>query len=524
MTRLKHDGRIHTPKKDLRDRCEPQRPLREPLLLRPPPPLRPPVNERRLCPNLLPDIEHHTAAHRVLVQILLKPERGLVLSLAPGRQIRMLKFADSLFGRVVIALILGVVLGIWAPAFAVSLKPIGDGFIKIIQMIVAPLVFCVIVHGIAGGGDLKKVGRVGVKTILYFEVITTLALLIGMVLAFVLHPGQGMNIESKSLDAASMASYVDRAKSMDGVGDFFLRLIPSTFGDAFAKGDILQVLAIAVLFGAALSLMGEKGKPVSVGIDFLSQVFFKIMGLIIHLAPLGVLGAIAYTTGKYGVHSLEKLGLLVAMFYLSCALFVIIVLGVIMRIIGFSLWKLIRYFREEFLIVAGTASSDAVLPQIMKKLERLGIKDSTVGLVIPTGYSFNLDGFSIYLTLAVVFIAQATNTALSLHDLGLVLLISLVASKGAHGIPGSAIVILAATLSAIPAVPVIGLALLVPIDWFIGIGRALTNLLGNCVATMVIASWENDIDRSAANAELNRTTASEENILSEAGALRANSR
>jgi aerobic C4-dicarboxylate transport protein len=436
----------------------------------------------------------------------------------------MLKFADSLFGRVVIALILGVVLGIWAPAFAVSLKPIGDGFIKIIQMIVAPLVFCVIVHGIAGGGDLKKVGRVGVKTILYFEVITTLALLIGMVLAFVLHPGQGMNIESKSLDAASMASYVDRAKSMDGVGDFFLRLIPSTFGDAFAKGDILQVLAIAVLFGAALSLMGEKGKPVSVGIDFLSQVFFKIMGLIIHLAPLGVLGAIAYTTGKYGVHSLEKLGLLVAMFYLSCALFVIIVLGVIMRIIGFSLWKLIRYFREEFLIVAGTASSDAVLPQIMKKLERLGIKDSTVGLVIPTGYSFNLDGFSIYLTLAVVFIAQATNTALSLHDLGLVLLISLVASKGAHGIPGSAIVILAATLSAIPAVPVIGLALLVPIDWFIGIGRALTNLLGNCVATMVIASWENDIDRSAANAELNRTTASEENILSEAGALRANSR
>jgi aerobic C4-dicarboxylate transport protein len=436
----------------------------------------------------------------------------------------MLKFANSLFGRVVIALILGVVLGIWAPAFAVSLKPIGDGFIKIIQMIVAPLVFCVIVHGIACGGDLKKVGRVGVKTILYFEVITTLALLIGMVLAFVLHPGQGMNIESKSLDAASMASYVDRAKSMDGVGDFFLRLIPSTFGDAFAKGDILQVLVIAVLFGAALSLLGEKGKPVSVGIDYLSQVFFKIMGLIIHLAPLGVLGAIAYTTGKYGIHSLEKLGLLVAMFYLSCALFVIIVLGVIMRIIGFSLWKFIRYFREEFLIVAGTASSDAVLPQIMKKLERLGIKDSTVGLVIPTGYSFNLDGFSIYLTLAVVFIAQATNTALSLHDLGLVLLISLVASKGAHGIPGSAIVILAATLSAIPAVPVIGLALLVPIDWFIGIGRALTNLLGNCVATMVIASWENDIDRSAANAELNRKTASEENILSEAGALRANSR
>ena len=416
----------------------------------------------------------------------------------------MLKFANSLFGRVVVALLAGILLGIIAPGFATGLKPIGDGFIKIIQMIVAPLVFCVIVHGIAGGGDLKKVGRVGVKTIVYFEVITTLALLIGIALAFLLHPGVGMNIETKSLDAASMTAYVERAKSMDNLGDFFLHLIPSTFVDAFAKGDILQVLLVAVLFGAALSLLGEKGKPVTAGIEYLSQVFFRMMGLIIHLAPLGVFGAIAYTTGKYGVHSLEKLGLLVAMFYLSCALFVFIVLGMIMRMIGFSLWKFIRYFREEFLIVAGTASSDAVLPQIMRKLERLGIKDSTVGLVIPTGYSFNLDGFSIYLTLAVVFIAQATNTPLSLHDLGLVLIISLVASKGAHGIPGSAIVILAATLSAVPAIPVIGLALLVPIDWFIGIGRALTNLLGNCVATMVIASWENDIDRDKARAELDR--------------------
>ena len=421
----------------------------------------------------------------------------------------MVKFAHSLFGRVVIALILGIALGIFVPAFAVGLKPIGDGFIKIIQMIVAPLVFCVVVHGIAGGGDLKKVGRMGLKTIVYFEIVTTIALLIGMVLAFALHPGEGMNIDAHSLDKSAMSTYVDRAKNMDNASDFFLHLIPSTVGDAFAKGDILQVLVIAILFGAALSLLGEKGKPISIAIDYLSQVLFKMMSLIIHLAPLGVLGAIAFTTGKYGVSSLEKLGLLVAMFYLTCALFVIVVLGLIMRMMGLNLWKFIRYFREEFLIVAGTASSDAVLPQIMRKLERLGVKDSTVGLVIPTGYSFNLDGFSIYLTLAVVFIAQATNTPLSLHDLALVLIVSLVASKGAHGIPGSAIVILAATLSAVPAIPVIGLALLVPVDWFIGIGRALTNLLGNCVATMVIATWEKDIDRDKALAVLNRTEATE---------------
>jgi aerobic C4-dicarboxylate transport protein len=408
----------------------------------------------------------------------------------------MVKFAHSLFGRVVIALILGIALGIFVPAFAVGLKPIGDGFIKIIQMIVAPLVFCVVVHGIAGGGDLKKVGRMGLKTIVYFEIVTTIALLIGMVLAFALHPGEGMNIDAHSLDKSAMSTYVDRAKNMDNASDFFLHLIPSTVGDAFAKGDILQVLVIAILFGAALSLLGEKGKPISIAIDYLSQVLFKMMSLIIHLAPLGVLGAIAFTTGKYGVSSLEKLGLLVAMFYLTCALFVIVVLGLIMRMMGLNLWKFIRYFREEFLIV-------------MRKLERLGVKDSTVGLVIPTGYSFNLDGFSIYLTLAVVFIGQTTNTPLSLHDLALVLIVSLVASKGAHGIPGSAIVILAATLSAVPAIPVIGLALLVPVDWFIGIGRALTNLLGNCVATMVIATWEKDIDHDKALAVLNRTEATE---------------
>ena len=268
--------------------------------------------------------------------------------------------------------------------------------------------------------------------------------------------------------------------------------------DAFAKGDILQILVFAVLFGAALAAFGERAQRVNRLIEELSQLFFRIMGYIVKLAPLGVLGAIAFTTGKYGVASLEQLGMLVLVFYASCAVFVAVVLGIVMRLAGFSIFKLIRYFREELSIVLGTASSDAVLPQVMRKLEWLGIKDSTVGLVIPTGYSFNLDGFSIYLTLAVLFIAQATNTPLSAHDLIVVLLVSLLTSKGAHGIPGSAIVILAATLAAVPAIPALGLVLILPADWFIGIARAVTNLLGNCVATIVVGVWERDIDRARA--------------------------
>ena len=414
----------------------------------------------------------------------------------------MLRFANSLFGRVVIALVIGIVLGASAPDFAVSLRPFGDGFVKLIQMIIAPLVFCVVVSGICGAGDLKKVGRVGLKTVIYFEVITTLALLIGALLAYALRPGVGMNIDVRGLDASSLSAYAERAKSLKSVADFFLNLIPSTVIDAFAKGDILQVLVFAILFGAALLLLGDQGKSVTASIGSIGRVLFKTIGLIIKLAPLGVLGAVAFTTGKYGVGSLGKLGLLVLVFYASCLVFVLVVLGIILRITGFSILKFIRYLREELLIVLGTASSDAVLPQIMRKLEYMGVKDSTVGLVIPTGYSFNLDGFSIYLTLAVIFIAQATNTPLSLHDLAIIIAISLVTSKGAHGIPGSAIVILAATLTAVPAIPVIGLVLILPVDWFIGIGRALTNLLGNCVATVVIATWEKDIDSSRARVVL----------------------
>ena len=380
----------------------------------------------------------------------------------------MLKFFNSLFGRVVIALVAGIVVGAVFPHFAQSLRPLGDGFLKLIKMVIGPIVFCVVVSGMAHAGDLRKVGRVGLKAVVYFEAMTTIALVIGAVLAYATRPGVGMNIDLHSLDPASLATYTENAKSLKDTAGFLLKIIPDTAINAFATGDILQILVFSVLFGSALSLLGNKAERVSSLIDELSQVFFRVMGFIIKLAPLGVLGAIAFTTGTYGVESLKQLGMLVLVFYASCIVFVVVVLGVVMRLAGFSIFKLIRYLREELSIVLGTASSDAVLPQIMRKLEWMGVKDSTVGLVIPTGYSFNLDGFSIYLTLAVIFIAQATNTPLSLHDLIVVVLVSLVTSKGAHGIPGSAIVILAATLSAIPAIPVLGLVLILPVDWFVG--------------------------------------------------------
>ncbi|MCC8403477.1 C4-dicarboxylate transporter DctA [Paraburkholderia sp. MMS20-SJTN17] len=419
----------------------------------------------------------------------------------------MLKFFNSLFGRVVIALVAGIVLGAVFPHFAQSLRPLGDGFLKLIKMVIGPIVFCVVVSGMAHAGDLRKVGRVGLKAVIYFEAMTTIALVIGALLAYATRPGAGMNVNLNSLNAASLASYAEHAKSLKDTAGFLLKIIPETAINAFATGDILQILVFSVLFGSALSLLGNRAQRVSGLIDELSQVFFRVMGFIIKLAPLGVLGAIAFTTGTYGVESLKQLSMLVLVFYASCVVFVVLVLGMVMRLAGFSVFKLIRYLREELSIVLGTASSDAVLPQVMRKLEWMGVKDSTVGLVIPTGYSFNLDGFSIYLTLAVIFIAQATNTPLSIHDLIVVVLVSLVTSKGAHGIPGSAIVILAATLSAIPAIPVLGLVLILPVDWFVGIARALTNLIGNCVATVVIAVWENDIDKARAHRVLNRDAA-----------------
>jgi len=416
----------------------------------------------------------------------------------------MLKFLRSLFGQVVLALGVGIAVGLAWPEAGLQLKPLGDAFIKLIKMIIPVLVFCVVVHGIAGAGDLKRVGRVGVKALVYFELVTTVALAIGLVVAFVFQPGAGMNVDPRALDAKAMGAYAENASKLTGGGtvDFLMKLIPVNVVDAFAKGDVLQVLVFAVLFGCALAMLGDKGTKVAGLIDDLAHALFKVMGLIIKLAPLGVLGAIAFTVAKYGIGSLKQLGMLVVMFYAAVVFFVVVVLGGIMRLCGFSLFKLLRYLREELTIVFATTSSDSVLPQIMAKLKRMGIRDSTVGLVIPTGYSFNLDAFSIYITLAAVFIAQATNTPISMSDLLTILAISLVTSKGAHGVPGSAIVVLAATLNAIPAIPAIGLVLVLSVDWFMGIARALGNLIGNCVATVAVAAWEGDIDRERARATL----------------------
>ncbi len=412
----------------------------------------------------------------------------------------MPKWSKSLFGQVCLALVLGIAAGCFMPDLAAKMKPLGDGFIKLIKMLVPVIVFCVVVHGIAGAGDLKKVGRVGLRALIYFEVVTTIALALGIAIAYLFGPGHGMDIDVSTLDASALSTYVERAHevSSGGTVEFLMKLIPTTMISGFAQGDVLQVLLVAILFGCALAQVGERGKPLLHMIELAGDVTFKIMSFIVRLAPLGVFGAIAFTVGKYGVGSLAQLGYLVGLFYLTIALFVIVVLGTILRVSGFSIFKLLRYLRTEVSIVAGTASSDAVLPQTMRKLEHLGIKGSTVGLVIPTGYSFNLDAFSIYLTLAAVFIAQATNTPLAFTDLLAILGVALVTSKGAHGVPGSAIVILAATLAAIPSIPAIGLVLVLSVDWFMGIARALGNYLGNCVATVAVASWVGDIDKERA--------------------------
>jgi aerobic C4-dicarboxylate transport protein len=399
----------------------------------------------------------------------------------------------SRFAQVVAGLLLGIVLGVLTPDFATGLKFFSDAFLK---MIVAPIVFCVVVHGIAGAGNLKKVGRVGVKAPIYFEVMTTVALIVGTVLAFLVGPGHGMNVDTSVLDPKALSTHTENVHMLQdgGVGGFILNIIPTTSFDALARNDVLQVLCFAVLFGVSLALVGDAGAPVTALIERVSTVLFRMMSLIVRLAPLGVLGAVGYTVGRYGVGSLKQLISLVVLYYASVAFFVLVVLGAIMRLAGLNIFKFLGYLREELTIVLGTASSAAVLPQIMHKLERMGVDKSVVGLVIPTGYSFNLDAFSIYLTLAVVFLAQATNTPLSIGDLLLVLAVSLVTSKGAHGVPGSAIVILAATLNAVPSIPAIGLVLVLSVDWFIGMVRALGNLIGNCVATVVVAAWERELD------------------------------
>ncbi len=408
----------------------------------------------------------------------------------------------SLYVQVITAVIIGVLLGHFYPSVGESMKPLGDAFIKLIKMMIAPIIFCTVVVGIAGMEDMKKVGKTGGLALLYFEIVSTLALVVGLVLVNLLKPGEGMNIDPATLDTKAIAAYTGPGK-MQGTVEFLLHVIPSTVVDAFAKGEILQVLLIAVLFGFALHKFGGRGTLVFDIIEKGSHVLFTIIGYVMKLAPIGAFGAMAFTIGKYGVDSLFSLGKLMAVFYMTCLLFIFLVLGTIAKLHGFSIWKFIKYIKEELLIVLGTSSSESVLPRMMEKMENLGAKKTCVGLVIPTGYSFNLDGTSIYLTMAAVFIAQATNTPMTLTQELTLLGVLLLTSKGAAGITGSGFIVLAATLSAVGNVPVAGLALILGIDRFMSEARALTNLIGNGVATLVVAKWTNELDMDRLQAGLN---------------------
>ena len=391
---------------------------------------------------------------------------------------------------VLAAVVLGVAVGHWAPQTGIALKPIGDGFVKLVKMLIGPIIFCTVTSGIGSMEDLKRVGRIGAKALLYFEVITTIALGIGLGMVHWLKPGVGMNVNPATLDAPSVLTYAQQAEHSGGVAEFLLAMIPSSPVDAFARGDVLQILVFAVLFGFALSHLGERVRPITRGIEQLTFVFFRMISAVMRLAPLGAFGAMAFTIGKYGIGSLVGLAGLMGSFYLSCVLFVAVVLGGVARWTGFSLWALIRHLKEELLVVLGTSSSDSALPSLMTKLEALGCDKAVVGLVVPAGYSFNLDGTSIYLTLATVFIAQALGIQLSWSDELTILGVLLVSSKGAAGVTGSGFIVLAATLSSLKTVPVAGLALILGVDRFMSESRAITNLIGNAVATLVIAQWE----------------------------------
>jgi len=407
----------------------------------------------------------------------------------------------SLYVQVIIAITIGILLGHFYPETGVALKPLGDGFVKLIKMVIAPIIFCTVVSGIAGMQSMKSVGKTGGYALMYFEVVSTIALIIGLVVVNVVQPGAGMHVDVSTLNASSVAAYAAAGAQQTTVG-FLLNIIPNTIVGAFANGDILQVLMFSVLFGFALHRLGSYGKPVLDLIDRFAHVMFNIINMIMKLAPVGAFGAMAFTIGQYGVGSLVQLGYLMACFYITCLAFILIVLGGICRAHGFSVLKLIRYIREELLIVLGTSSSESALPRMLAKMERLGAKKSVVGLVIPTGYSFNLDGTSIYLTMAAVFIAQATDTHMDITHQITLLLVLLVASKGAAGVTGSGFIVLAATLSAVGHLPVAGLALILGIDRFMSEARALTNLIGNAVATVVVAKWVNEMDNDKLASEL----------------------
>ncbi|MDM5071539.1 dicarboxylate/amino acid:cation symporter [Aeromonas bestiarum] len=403
------------------------------------------------------------------------------------------KIFSSLYFQVLLAITLGVFLGHVYPDLGADMKPLGDGFVKLIKMIIAPVIFCTVVTGIAGMESMKAVGKTGAIALLYFEVVSTIALVIGLCVVNLLQPGVGMNVDPATLDASSISAYAEQAKSQ-GIIAFLLDVIPGSVIGAFASGNILQVLLFAVLFGFSLHHIGEKGKLIFNVIDSFSQVIFGIINMIMRLAPVGAFGAMAFTIGKYGIGSLIQLGQLIACFYMTCLLFIFLVLGSIARANGFSILRFISYIKEELLIVLGTSSSESVLPRMLVKMEALGCKKSVVGLVIPTGYSFNLDGTSIYLTMAAIFIAQATNTPLDLFQQITLLVVLLISSKGAAGVTGSGFIVLAATISAVGHLPLAGLALILGIDRFMSEARALTNLIGNGVATVVVARYCDQLD------------------------------
>ena len=418
-------------------------------------------------------------------------------------------FYKILYVQVLFAIFVGVLLGVFHPELGTKMKPLGDGFIKLIKMIIAPVIFCTVVAGIAGMQDMKKIGRVGGKALLYFEVVSTFALAIGLVVANVVKPGAGFNVDPAHLDTKSIAQYTEKAHSQSTV-DFIMNIIPNTFVDAFAKGDILQVLLIAILFGFSLSMMGERGRPVTKLIEDFSHVIFGVVNIVMKVAPIGAFGAMAFTIGKYGLDSLLPLAKLMGSFYLTCFLFVAVVLGAIAKMTGFSIFKFISYIKEELLIVLGTSSSESALPALMRKLEKLGCSKPVVGLVVPTGYSFNLDGTNIYMTMAALFVAQATNTDLTLTQELTILFVAMLTSKGASGITGAGFITLAATLAVVPTIPVAGMALILGIDRFMSECRALTNFVGNGVATVVVSKWEKELDTDRMHEVLNGRVAIED--------------
>jgi aerobic C4-dicarboxylate transport protein len=402
-------------------------------------------------------------------------------------------FYTSLSWQVLFGIAVGIVLGIARPATAVAMKPLGDGFIRLITMIIAVIIFCTVVTGIAGMEDMKKVGRVGGKALLYFEVISTLALLLGLIVANVVQPGAGFNVNPANLDTKAVADYAGAAKAQS-VPDFILHIIPNTIVDAFTRGDILQVLLVAILFGFALSAMGPRCKHVVDLFDGMTHAVFGVVNIVMRLAPIGAFGAMAFTIGKYGIAALGPLLKLILTFYLTCIVFVVVILGAVCWAVGFNIFKYLAYIKEEILLTLATSSSEPALPTLMSKMEKLGCSKSLVGLVVPTGYTFNTDGSSMYMTLAALFIAQATNTHLTLGQQLTIFIVAVLTSKGASGVQGAAFIALVGTLTVIPTIPVAGMALLLGIDRFMSMARAMVNMLGNGVATLVVARWEKEID------------------------------